>query len=507
MRLQLGPEIISSYKRLAYEPWYALAEFIDNSTQAYFNNRGQLDRAYARGHERLTVEITTGNDKDGEYIRVKDNSIGMSEDELKNAVVIGRPPSNTKGRSKYGLGLKTGACWFGELWSVETKKLGGTTAHKIAVDVPRVANNDLDLPHTKTAAEPEEHYTIIEIRKLHKRITERIVQRVKNYLRSLYRVDISNGVLILKWNNVALTWDSDVDAKLYRRADGRPAKRKFRFRIGKKRVSGWAGVLAKGSRKEAGFSVIQADRVITGWPDSYRPRSLFGDQEGGSNDLVNQRLLGELFLDGFEVSHTKDRILYDGTDEEMLDLKLERELRGLRKIALTYRKGVDSRVKRSTEAQRQAALVRLEKEIESDQMGAILRTYEVPSSSLIRKTNKVLRNNIVRKFSPDLKAKINRLVVSVYLVKDMSPNDPYVLIESTESETSVIVIINLMHPHWAEITKPESILNFIRDCTYDGVSEWKAFLETKETQPDTVKLIKDNLLRIPMKMKSARGKN
>jgi hypothetical protein len=80
----------------------------------------------------------------------------------------------------------------------------------------------------------------------------------------------------------------------------------------------------------------------------------------------------------------------------------------------------------------------------------------------------------------------------------MSPNDPYVIIESTKSETSVIVIINLAHPHWNQLTNNESILNFIRHCTYDGVAESKAYFTTHKIEPDTVKLIKDNLLRIPM---------
>jgi hypothetical protein len=109
---------------------------------------------------------------------------------------------------------------------------------------------------------------------------------------------------------------------------------------------------------------------------------------------------------------------------------------------------------------------------------------------------------VVGKFKPNLKTKINQTTVSVYLVKDMSPNDPYVIIESTTIETSVIVIINLAHPHWSQLTKSESILNFIRHCTYDGVSESKAFFMTGKIEPDTVKLIKDNLLRIPMTLRS-----
>jgi hypothetical protein len=498
MKLQLGPEIISSYKRLAYQAWYALAEFVDNSTQAYFNNRAKLDNVYAETGTKLTVEISAGMDKDGEYIRILDNSIGMSEAELKNAVIIGRPPLNASGRSRYGLGLKTGASWFGDLWTIETKKLGDRTKHTVTVDVPRVAAGNLDLPHNKEEAPAEEHFTIIEIRRLHKRMSGRTLGKVKNYLRSLYRRDISNNRLVLKWNGELLAWDSDIDKDLVVRKDRTLAKETFRFTIGGKQVSGWAGVLAKGTRSRAGFSIIQADRVITGWPDSYRPATLYGHQEGGSNDLVNQRLMGEIVLEGFEVSHTKDQIMFVDGEQEALELKLGTKLAGLRQLALSYRKDADERVRRATDAQRSAALNRIEGEIESDKVQSFLKTYEMPSSSLIRKANESLKNAIVKRFEPDLKAKINKLVVSLYLVKDMSPNDPYVIIESTESETSIIVIINLAHPHWSQLTNDESITNFIRHCTYDGVSEWKAYFTTGKIEPDTVKLIKDNLLRIPL---------
>ena len=498
MKLKLGPEIVASYKRLSYEVWYALAEFVDNSTQAYFNNKPKLDKIYTETGTKLTVAISAGSDKDGEYIRISDNSIGMSETELENAVIIGRPPANTDGRSKYGLGLKTGASWFGDLWTVKTKKLGDKVSHTVTVDVPKIAAGNLDLLHKKEAAPTEEHFTDIVIRRLHRRISARTLRKVKDYLRSLYRCDISNGQLILKCNDDVLSWDSDIDKELLVRKNGKLAKEVFRFKIDGKQVSGWAGVLEKGSRSKAGFSIIQADRVITGWPDAYRPATLYGLQEGGSNDLVNQRLLGEIVLEGFEVSHTKDRILFNDGEQEALELKLKDKLAGLRQLALSYRKDSDERVKRATDTQRDVALNRIEGEIASEKIQAFLKTFEVPSSALIRKANESLKNAIVMKFEPDLKARINKLVVSLYLVKDMSPNDPYVIIESTESETSVIVIINLAHPHWAQLTNDESITNFIRHCTYDGVSEWKSYFATGKIEPDTVKLIKDNLLRIPM---------
>jgi hypothetical protein len=302
MELKLGPEVISSYKRLAYQAWYALAEFVDNSTQAYLDNKAVLNKAFKAADTKLTVTITSGTDNKGEFIRIEDNSMGMSKTELEQAVYVGRPPADTSGRSRYGLGLKTGASWFGDLWTVETKKLNDTKRHTITIDVPEIAANHLDLKHEQENAPRAEHGTTIEIRRLHRRLPGRTLGKVKDHLRSLYRRDISKGWLILKVNDAILSWDANMNARILRRKDNKLAKVSFRFKVGGKQVSGWAGVLEKGSRREAGFSIIQADRVITGWPDSYRPWTLFGEQEGGSNDLVNQRLFGELELEGFEVA-------------------------------------------------------------------------------------------------------------------------------------------------------------------------------------------------------------
>jgi hypothetical protein len=45
------------------------------------------------------------------------------------------------------------------------------------------------------------------------------------------------------------------------------------------------------------------------------------------------------------------------------------------------------------------------------------------------------------------------------------------------------------------------ILNFVRHCVYDGVSEWKAIKLIGEIKPNTVKFIKDGLLRLPFEIK------
>lgn len=176
MEFKLGPEIISSYKRLSYSPWYALAEFIDNSTQAYFNNREALDKVL--GSHRLKIEINYGSDDDGEFIIIKDNSIGMSKEELENAVIVGRIPPFHSGRSKYGVGMKTAACWFGNYWSIKTKKLNLDNEEYICVEVDKIAAGNFDLNHESSPAEKNDHYTIIEIRNLNRKIRGRTFRKL-----------------------------------------------------------------------------------------------------------------------------------------------------------------------------------------------------------------------------------------------------------------------------------------------------------------------------------------
>lgn len=100
-------------------------------------------------------------------------------------------------------------------------------------------------------------------------------------------------MLQLFWGDELLIWayDKEFNSRFARR-DGRTAREGFSFTVDEKRVHGWAGVLEKGSRKDAGFSIIQGSRVIEGWPDAYKPESLFGQQEGEANNLVSQRLVG-----------------------------------------------------------------------------------------------------------------------------------------------------------------------------------------------------------------------
>jgi hypothetical protein len=219
-----GSNVITSYRRLSYTPWHAIAEFVDNSTQSYMNNKVELDAIYNDTGDLLSVSVVY--DRDSGFIRIADNSVGMSQEELSHALQVGVPPVNTSGRSKYGMGMKTAACWLGDEWTIRTKRLGETVERSVVVNVPTVAANNRDLPtEIKEGFGENEHYTVIEIHKLHRPFHGRTIGKIRDYLRSMYRVDLTEGTMKLEWNAAPLDWEGYEDKLLtardgYRSEDG-----------------------------------------------------------------------------------------------------------------------------------------------------------------------------------------------------------------------------------------------------------------------------------------------
>src|SRR5947209_1888551 len=437
IQLKIGPEVITSYKRLAYTPWHALAEFVDNSTQSYFNNRSRLDSAFSKNAAKLTVLIDY--DKGKGVLRITDNAMGMARKELQQALRVGMPPANVSGRSKYGMGLKTAASWLGNIWEVKTKRLGERVEHRIKVDVDAVARGNAVLPHTEQQnCAPEEHYTVVEIRKLNRVFSGRTLGKIKSFLRSMYREDFRNGVLRLFWGVEQLVWEDDPD-KFLRDKTGKPYQKNFKFTVSGKKVYGWVGILARGSREDAGFSIIHCGRVVRGYPDSWRPEALYG-QFQGSNDLVNQRLVGEIHVDEFDVSHTKDDILWLGDEEEKVEAGLKKYCGGYREVAKIPRKNRDDS-RKPTEIETAAAIDEFTQELASHEMADSLQVEPVPPQEVVEEAAKSIANSIVRTREETFTGKVGSLTVRLFVVSDMSPNDPYVTLDARQ-ETEVIVIIN-----------------------------------------------------------------
>ena len=515
--LVVGTDILRSYKRLSYTAWHAIAEFVDNSTQSYFNNKEKLDAASLK--ERSNTVTLTGAEEDkdsnhkplrvdifysasGGVFRVKDNAMGMSLPDLEAALHLAQPPKNTSGRSKYGLGLKTASCWLGNRWTICTKKLGETQEFTVTFDVNDVASSTalgVTVPYeVKNDVPVDDHYTVVEIRQLNQTFKGRRLGKIPQFLSSMYRQDFRDSTLALFWQGEELSW-GEFDGQFLRNSEGTPYKKDFSFSFQDelenklKTVRGWVGILGDGSRNNAGFSILHANRVVKGWPDSWRPTSIFGPNQG-SNDLVNQRLTGEVHLDDFDVSHTKDDILWLSDQEDKVEDGLLEICADYRRIALEYRKGVIDQ-RGPSPADTAIAIKELQSELSSLEMFDAVHTNPLLPKSLVEAAvSSVVEKFTTARYQERFVAAINGLAVRGYVEAGMSVNDPYVTIEPAKDY--VIVIINSAHPHWDQLRGADGVLNYLKECTYDGIAEWQAMNKLSRTDPNTIKLLKDKLLRL-----------
>jgi hypothetical protein len=503
MHLVIGPEAISSYQRLSYTPWHAIAEFVDNSTQSYADNQALIDERLQEEGVSFQVSITYEPNENNGMLRVADNSIGMSYADLERALRIAVPPANRLGRSRYGMGMKTAAFWIGRKRRIQTKKIGEDLAHEVTIDANKIAETrDMELNYRPIPnQDPNKHYTIVEVWDHYRKFQGRTLGKIAEFLRSMYRRDLQDGKMKLVWRTVDLTWEG-FDERLMIASDGTPMKRDILFTVNDKVVMGWVGILrmGEGGRADAGFSVMQANRVILGWPEAWRPTSLFGPY--GSNDLVNQRLVGELEFDGFEVSHTKDSIQWRADEEEAVEKNLKEAVGDYKTIASKARKGTKDQ-RGPAEADVKIAVEVFERELESAEMvdQINLNINIVPSPEALAASRQKVITSIVQTRTPTIQATISTnppLTIKLFLGEDLSDRDAYVYQEATQ-HNEIVVTVNQNHPYWAtQLRGAESVLEYLRQCTYDALAEWQASKKVARFDSETIKYLKDGFLRLPM---------
>jgi hypothetical protein len=171
----------------------------------------------------------------------------------------------------------------------------------------------------------ENHFTEIVLTDLYKLPQTKTLKKIKAHLASIYRVFLRDGTLDLEFDGERLVYESPailMAARPGERAADAVLWRKeidFDFGLGQ-RVKGFAALRQKASTSDAGFALFRRCRLIQGSGDEgYRPEAIFGK----SNSYRYQRLFGELELEGFHVSHTKDGFAWDEHEEVFLELLRE----------------------------------------------------------------------------------------------------------------------------------------------------------------------------------------
>lgn len=331
--------VYATYKNIRYEPWTAIAEFVDNATQSYYDHVSELEKQQKWEH--LKIEIQYKKDSCGKYeLIIKDNAFGMNFEDFQRAIILDSKPKIAT-RSEFGMGLKTSACWFGNNWSVETVELNSGKKFFAQVDVKSLSKTkDEEIEFTETECDLHEHGTTIHIWNLNRSLAGRQIQKTKDQLRGMYRRDLQSEKIKISYNDDYLTYETP---EIYKEAlpggNFKEWKEPLDFDIFDERkqryhVTGFMALLETGSTYGAGFTLLRRGRVIIGgYENCYRPKDVFSS----SNTYVYQRLFGELNLDNFPVTQTKDSFdWYNNGLEESLINKLVEVTKDYKRKASEY---------------------------------------------------------------------------------------------------------------------------------------------------------------------------
>lgn len=491
-------DIYETYRRLSYRAWYAIAEFVDNATWNFSVHRAALSEAAGRP---ATLRVDVLYDRDKGSLSVIDNAMGMNLDEFQRALRLAKPPANTSGRSEFGMGLKTAACWLGPRWRVTSKRLGESEEYSALVDVARLK---ADKPESlavevRAGIDPSTHYTRVEVDGLdeYDRVfVGRTLGKIKSELASMYRRDLESGVVTIAFNGEALVWQEYELLREYTGAGDVLWRRDIDILVRGKRVTGWIGLLAKGKAADAGFHMFRRNRIIQGGTSNgWKPWEIFG----APNSFQSQRLIGELDFDDWLVSHTKDHIVMSGADEvELLEqLRVEcgeyiqkaRERRGAEERPTLSKPVAESTIEETKEELEDSP--ELGSQIAIIEEAGILPEEDPTESAMVAAVIEDAGKNVIE-IEPGGQS-YPKLIMT--LSDTDGSRDPLVRIGFPD-ENLLLLALNLRHPFIEQfVGDSERALKVLAHTLYVDAMVERMSRRRPELTPQQLRQIKDHFLR------------
>jgi len=298
-----------------------MAEFVDNSLQSYLQNRDALQRLHGDAF-RLKVEIEVER-SDEVRIKIRDNAAGIATRDYARAFRPAELPTDRTGLSEFGMGMKSAACWFAPQWKVRTTALGEDVERTLALDIDSIVKGSIEeLDVTEQPGAANSHFTEITLIAPYDKLQAKTGSKIKDHLASIYRIFLRDGTMELWFNREKLSYEVPkiLVAPYFKNPAEQPQRwyKEFAFDFGLDlKASGFAALREVASTSTAGFALFRRQRLIEGSLDEpYRPEFIFGT----GNSYRKQRLIGEIHLEGFEVSHTKDGFQWEDHEQPFLEL-------------------------------------------------------------------------------------------------------------------------------------------------------------------------------------------
>ena len=489
--------VYGTFRRISYRPWSAIAEFIDNSTQNYFDHKQNIDKLTGN---KPTLEIEISYDSRAKTLAIIDNANGMNWEELERAIQLNRPPSITSGRSEFGMGLKMAACWFGSRWRVVTKRLGESIEYDALIDVRRL---EIDKPDAivvsqRMGLESLEHYTRIEIEDLHRTFRGRSLSSIRENIASMYRRDIDSGDITIRWNGEPFEWEQDpvfeeelLSGNLIR------WEKDVQFRVYGHEVTGKVWIRMPGAANRAGMHLFRRNRLVTGGPGSgYKPREIFG----APNSFQSQRLVGELNLDNWPVTQTKDTFDWDGELEagfisELKDAVTDyvEKTRGIKSDSSTKTTAADGQL---TGDNTKESLVGSD----VDSTLTIVETGPPPPRVLPTEALERLERSVERSGDQPTYIQLGSEGVptlKVYWLDDLPSSDIHAHFD-IPSDEELLLYINLNHPFVERVIsrEPEKLELYALNLYADALVESGIRKRGQNVPAHTFRHFKDSFLRV-----------
>lgn len=321
LNIQPQAGVIGVFSRLNYKPWYAIAEFVDNSTQSFYSHQEHLAK---QGISNLHVSVEYDDTKD--ILTIIDDAFGMEIEDFARAVKIDSPPINKNGRNEFGMGLKTAASWFGNIWSVRSTQLNSENEYYTEINIPELRNkniNSVSIIESKVA--PTSHGTTIIIREITKKIgSSRTKNKIKELLKSMYRRDLNNGLVHITYDGEPLFYDEHECLSFRNQKWRQDIDFNFDFDGTNHHVTGFVGILSHGGFGRAGFALFRRNRVVIGGDDfNYKPEEIFGQAQS----TIAHKLFGEIDLEDFPINQAKDGFVWDDGLEEQFIKELKQHIK------------------------------------------------------------------------------------------------------------------------------------------------------------------------------------
>ncbi len=495
----LGGGHLRNYQRMNYTPWGAAAEWIDNSLQSYLNSMKVLKKI----NPDYVLEIDIAYAPKSKTLTVTDNAAGFSRDDLVYAFEMGEADKKrSKNLSEYNVGMKSSAMWLCLNWSITTKHYDEDVERKVIINNEDLYRNNFLLNESEKKVKGNSSYSILHFENLVQTFRASTQTKMKKTLASMYRKYIASGELVLSWNGTPLEWKDFIFRKT---VDGKERKWPFKWKEVKQKdgtvnlpaATGFFGWLESAedlrgpdktlgsARINAGLSIFRRNRMIYGFPESWKPPEIYGEG-GGRNDSANQRIFGEIHLDEAEVSVEKSDI------PEAIKVAVGQKLKEFVDKHGFYAEANSEQTRKTkpTKDQIEDAIRDKKREYEASNISDSFELTPIPSNQILDASKQHAKDLV--KNSAKMIYNIGDSKVKVFYGtgEGYPPEKSYLVFEEVNAN-EINLIINMSHPY---VSKKTDLGQYIDSCVFDALSYWKA-RKSQRTEEEAVLFSKDQFMR------------